>query len=72
MKLTDVVLHSYSNFNKLFHLCTYVLDHQLEAVIMQDKGPIAFYSQKINIAQKWYPTHERERKLLLIIETCKE
>jgi hypothetical protein len=37
---------------------------------MQDRKPIAFYSRKINAAQKGYITTERE--LLSAIETCKE
>jgi hypothetical protein len=37
---------------------------------MQDKKPIAFYSQKLNTAQKRYTTTEKE--LLSAIETCKE
>jgi hypothetical protein len=39
---------------------------------MQDKKPIAFYSRKLNTAQKRYTTIERERELLSAIETCKE
>jgi hypothetical protein len=37
---------------------------------MQDRVPIAFYSRKINTAQKRYTSTERE--LLSAIETCKE
>jgi hypothetical protein len=37
---------------------------------MQDKKPIAFYSRKINTAQKRYTTNERE--LLSAIEIFKE
>jgi hypothetical protein len=37
---------------------------------MQDKKPIAFYSLKLNTAQKRYTTTERE--LISVIETCKE
>jgi hypothetical protein len=39
---------------------------------MQDKKPIAFYSRKLNTAQKRYKTIERNRELLSDIETCKE
>jgi hypothetical protein len=64
----------YPNFNKpcYFHLYTDASDHQLGAVIMQDKKPIAFYSQKLNTAQKWFTTIERDRELLSAIETWKE
>jgi hypothetical protein len=66
---TEVLL-CYPDFNKPFHLYTHASDHQLGAVIMQDKKPIAFYSRKLNTAQKRYTTTERE--LLSAIETCKE
>jgi hypothetical protein len=39
---------------------------------MQDKKPIAFYSRKLNTAQKRYTTTERKQELLSAIETCKE
>jgi hypothetical protein len=39
---------------------------------MQDRKPIAFYSRKLNTAQKRYTTTERNRELLSAIETCKE
>jgi hypothetical protein len=68
------VLLCYLDFNKtvLFHLYTDASDHQLGAVIMQDRKPIAFYSQKLNTAQKRYTTTERKLELLSAIETCKE
>jgi hypothetical protein len=63
------VLLCYPDFNKpvIFHLYTDASDHQLGAVIMQDKKPIAFNSRKLNTAQKRYTTTERE--LLSAIET---
>jgi hypothetical protein len=39
---------------------------------MQDRMPIAFYSRKLNTAQKWYTINERNRELLTAIETCNE
>jgi hypothetical protein len=71
--VTEVLLY-YPDFNKpsSFHLYTDASDHQLGAVIMQDKKPIAFYSRKLNKAQKRYTTTERHRELLSAIETCKE
>jgi hypothetical protein len=44
----------------------------LGAVILQDRKPIAFYSRKLNTAQKWYTTTERDRELLSAIETYNE
>jgi hypothetical protein len=71
--VTEVIL-CYPDFNKpvIFHLYTDASDHQLRAVIMQDKKPIAFYSRKLNTDQKQYITTERDRELLSDIETCKE
>jgi hypothetical protein len=54
------LLLCYPDFNKLilFHLYTDESDHQLGAVIMKDKKPIAFYSRKLNTGQKRYTTTE--------------
>jgi hypothetical protein len=70
---TEVLL-CYPDFNKPnpFHLYIDASDHQLGAVIMQDKNPIAIYSRKLNTAQKRYKTTENHRELLSAIETCKE
>jgi hypothetical protein len=69
-----LVLLCYPDFNDpaLFHLYTDASDHQLGAVIIQGKNPIAFYSQNLNTSQKRYTTNERDRELLSDIETCKE
>jgi hypothetical protein len=69
---TEILL-CYPDFNKpdSFHLYTDASDHQLGAVIMQDKKPIAFCSRKLKSAQKRYTTTERLRELLSAIETCK-
>jgi hypothetical protein len=57
----------YPDFNKPvnFHLYTDVSDHQLGVVIMQDRKPIAFYSQKINTSQKRYTTTKKKQYQLL-------
>jgi RNase H-like domain found in reverse transcriptase len=64
------VLLAYPDFNKPFHIYIDASDHQLGAVIMQDKKPISFYSCTLNAAQSRYTTTEHE--LLSTIETCKE
>jgi RNase H-like domain found in reverse transcriptase len=66
---TEMLL-AYPDFDKPFHIYTDAIDHQLGAVIMQDKKPISFYSRKRNAAQRRYTTTEFE--LLSTIETCKE
>ena len=63
-------LLAYPDFTKEFHIQTDSSDYQLGAVIMQDNKPLAFYSRKLNSAQKRYTTGEQE--LLSIVETLKE
>jgi hypothetical protein len=65
----DVML-AYPNFNKEFVIHTDASHTQLGAMISQDGKPIAFFSRKLNGAQTWYMTTERE--LLSIVETLKE
>jgi hypothetical protein len=74
LELRSGVIHCYPDFNKPDHfdLYTDASDHQLGAVIMQDKKPIAFYSRKLNTAQRRYTTTQINRELLSDIETCKE
>jgi hypothetical protein len=59
------VLLCYPEFNKTFHLYTNASDHQLGAVIMQDRKPInnslLFAKAKCSSAQKRYTTTERNR-----------
>ena len=61
---------AFPDFTKPFHLHTDASDYQLGAVVMQDNRPLAFYSRKMNNAQRKYPTGEQE--LLSIVETLKE
>ena len=68
--ITKDVLLRFPDFAKPFDIYTDASDHQLGAVITQDNQPIAFYSRKLNDAQKRYTMTERE--LLAIVETLKE
>lgn len=63
-------LLTFPDFNKPFHVYTDASEYQLGAVIMQEEKPIAFYSRKLNSAQRNYTTGEQE--LLSIVETLKE
>jgi putative transposase len=65
--ISKETLLTFPNFNEPFHIYTDASKYQLGAVIMQNNQPIAFYSRKLNKAQKRYTTGEQE--LLSIVET---
>ena len=63
-------LLAYPDFSNDFHIYTDSSDYQLGAVIMQNDRLLAFYSRKLNSAQKRYTTGKQE--LLSIVRTLKE
>jgi hypothetical protein len=68
--ISKETLLAFPDFTKPFHVYTDASNYQLGAVIMQEGKPLAFYSRKLNSAQKNYTTGEQE--LLSIVETFKE
>jgi hypothetical protein len=60
---------AFPDFSKPFDIHTDASDVQLGGVISQDGKPIAFYSRKLNPAQRNYTVGERE--MLSIVETLR-
>ena len=67
--ITEVTL-AYPDFTQPFVIYTDASTFQLGGVIMQDEKPLAFFSRKLNSAQRRYTVMEQE--LLSIVEILRE
>ena len=64
------VLLSFPDYGQRFQLCTDASDLQMGAVLKQGNKTLAFFSKKLNDAQKRYGVGEKE--MLSIVEALKE
>ena len=68
--IAQEIILAFPDWDKPFDVFTDSSDYQLGGVIQQGGKPLAFYSRKLNKAQKNYTIEEKE--LLGIVETLKE
>ena len=68
--ITQDVMIRYPDHNLPDHIYTDASEFQMGSIIMQEGAPVAYFSRKLNAAQRNYFTIEKE--LLSIVETLLE
>ena len=68
--ITQDVMIRYLDHNLPYHIYMDASEFQMGSVIIQEGAPVAYFSRKLNAAQRNYSTIEKE--LLSIVETLKE
>jgi hypothetical protein len=68
--MTAEVLCAYPNLNEPFKIYTDAPNYQLGAFKIQDNRPVAYYSRKLNSAQRNYATIDKE--LICVVVTLKK
>ncbi len=68
--IVEEVVQAYADYSKIFEIYRDASSKQIGAVITQDRRPIAFFIQKLSIAQHKYSVTKIE--LLAIVKTLKE
>ena len=68
--LAEDTMLAYPRYGERFHVHTDASDKQMGGVVSQKDRPIAFFSRKLNSAQRRYTTTDKE--LLAIVETLKQ
>ena len=58
------------DFTIPFQIETDASDVAIGGVLTQNDGPVAYYSQALNSAERNYPVHDRE--LLAIVRACRK
>ena len=68
--LAKDVFIQYPDHDQPFHIYMDASDYQMGVVIVQNDKPVAYFSHKLNSAQRNYTTGKKE--LLSIMDTLKE